>query len=81
VFSIFEVIYKYYTQPKEDFSKKDGFESFQNIKKGTLLAKTIGKQIHSDYKAKLCMPLYRKPDSDGFFIIQLIDFTSRNYMA
>tara|TARA_R100001369_G_scaffold89576_1_gene127369 strand:- start:48 stop:521 length:474 start_codon:yes stop_codon:yes gene_type:complete len=56
VFSIFEVIYEYHTQPKEDFSKKDGFESFQNIKKGPLLAKTNGKLIHSNYKTKLFMP-------------------------
>ena len=70
--SIFEVIYKYHIQPKEVFSMKDGFESFQKIKKGTLLATTDGKNIYSDYTAKLFMPLYQKSGNDGFFIIRPI---------
>jgi len=70
--SIFEVIYKYHIQPKEVFSMKDGFESFQKIKKGTLLATTNGKNIYSDYTAKLFMPLYQKSGNDGFFIIRPI---------
>ena len=72
VSSIFEVIYKYHIQPKEDFFMEDGFKSFQNIKKGTLLAKTNGKNIHSDYTAMLFMPLYQKSGNDGFFIIKPI---------
>lgn len=70
--SIFEVIYKYHIQPKEVFSMKDGFVSFQKIKKGTLLATTDGKDINSDYTAKLFMPLYQKSGNDGFFIIRPI---------
>ncbi len=70
--SIFEVIYKYHIQPKEIFSMEDGFESFQNIKKGILLATTNGKPIYSDYSAKLFMPLYQKSGNDGFFIIRAI---------
>lgn len=70
--SIYEVIYKYHIQPKEAFSMEDGFESFQNIKKGILLAKSNGKNIYSDYTAKLFMPLYQKSGNDGFFIIKPI---------
>lgn len=70
--SIFEVIYKYHIQPKELFSMKDGFESFQNITKGTALATTNGKLIYSDYSAMLFMPLYQKSGNDGFFIIRAI---------
>lgn len=69
---IFEVIYKHHIQPKEEFSMKDGFESFQKIKKGTLLATSNGKNIYSEYKAKLFMPLYQKSGNDGFFIIRPI---------
>ncbi|WP_400075719.1 succinylglutamate desuccinylase/aspartoacylase family protein [Winogradskyella sp. R77965] len=72
VSSIFEVIYKYHIKPKEDFVMKNGFESFQNIKKGTLLAITDGNKIYSDYTAKLFMPLYQKSGNDGFFIIRPI---------
>ncbi|NRD22209.1 succinylglutamate desuccinylase/aspartoacylase family protein [Winogradskyella litoriviva] len=70
--SIFEIIYKYHIKPKELFTMKEGFESFQNIKKGTVLATTNGKFIYSEYSAKLFMPLYQKSGDDGFFIIQEI---------
>lgn len=72
VSSIFEVIYKYHIKPKEDFAMVEGFESFQNIKKGTLLAITDGIKIYSDYNAKLFMPLYQKSGNDGYFIIKSI---------
>ncbi|WP_339756650.1 succinylglutamate desuccinylase/aspartoacylase family protein [uncultured Winogradskyella sp.] len=70
--SIFEVVYKYHIQSKEVFSMEEGFESFQNIKRGTLIATTNGKNIYSDYSAKLFMPLYQKSGNDGFFIIRPI---------
>lgn len=70
--SIFEVIYKYHIQSKEVFAMEDGFESFQKIKKGTLLATTNGKNIYSKYSAKLFMPLYQNSGNDGFFIIRRI---------
>ncbi len=70
--SIFEVIYKYHIQPKEMFFMQDGFESFQDIEKGTALATTNGKPIYSDYSATLFMPLYQKSGNDGFFIIRPI---------
>jgi len=54
------------------FFMKDGFESFQDIEKGTALATTNGKPIYSDYSATLFMPLYQKTGNDGFFIIRPI---------
>jgi succinylglutamate desuccinylase len=70
--SIFEVIYKYHIKPDEIFEMEKGFESFQDITKGTLLAITDGIKIYSDYNAKLFMPLYQKSGNDGFFIIRSI---------
>ncbi|WP_439152634.1 succinylglutamate desuccinylase/aspartoacylase family protein [Winogradskyella sp.] len=70
--SIFEVIYKYHIKPQEDFKMVEGFESFQNIKKGTLLAITDGIKIYSEHNAKLFMPLYQKSGNDGYFIIRSI---------
>ena len=70
--SIFEVIYKYHIEQKEMFLMESGFESFQDIKKETLLATSNGKNIYSDYSAKLFMPLYQKSGNDGFFIIKPI---------
>lgn len=70
--SIFEVVYKYHIEPEENFMMHQGFESFQPIKKGTLLASSDGKDIYSNYTAKLFMPLYQKSGKDGFFIIKII---------
>ncbi len=70
--STFEVVYKYHIQPEEDFKMLNGFVSFQFVKKGTHLANSDGKAIHSEYSAKLFMPLYQKTGSDGFFIIRHI---------
>lgn len=70
--SIYEVIYKHHIQPKELFVMEKGFESFQNIKKGTFLATSNGEKIYSEYNAKLFMPLYQNSGNDGFFIIRQI---------
>lgn len=70
--SIFEVVFKYHIEPDENFKMYQGFESFQPIKKGTLLANSGGKDIYSNYSAKLFMPLYQKSGKDGFFIIKTI---------
>lgn len=70
--SIFEVIYKYHIKPDEDFKMHEGFESFQSIKKGTLLANSDGEDVYCNYSAKLFMPLYQKSGKDGFFIIKPI---------
>ncbi|RNC88131.1 MAG: aspartoacylase [Winogradskyella sp.] len=70
--SFFEVIFKYHIQHNELFIMKDGFESFQNIKKGTLLATSNGEPIYSKHKAKIFMPLYQSTGQDGFFIIKPI---------
>ncbi|MDP5081122.1 MAG: succinylglutamate desuccinylase/aspartoacylase family protein [Winogradskyella sp.] len=69
---VFEVIYKYHIKSTEEFVMQDGFESFQTIKKGILLAQANGKNIYADYNAQLFMPLYQKSGNDGFFIIKPI---------
>lgn len=75
IVSVFEVIYKYHIETNEDFKMIKGFESFQDIKKGTLLAASNNTCIYSNYTAKLFMPLYQKSGNDGFFIIRPIPQT------
>jgi succinylglutamate desuccinylase len=70
--SVFEVVYKHHIQPKETFIMEVGFKSFQNIKKGMLLAKSNDTLLYSDFNAMLFMPLYQKSGNDGFFIIKPI---------
>ncbi|QRM88671.1 aspartoacylase [Lacinutrix sp. WUR7] len=69
---IFEIIYLYRIQKEEVFTMKQGFKSFEDIKKKTVLATSNNKPILSKYNAKLFMPLYQKKGKDGFFIIKRI---------
>ncbi|MDU8884705.1 succinylglutamate desuccinylase/aspartoacylase family protein [Yeosuana sp. MJ-SS3] len=68
----FEVIYLHQIKPDESFKMINGFESFQKIKKGTLLAKSNNEIIKSKKKGKLFMPLYQDIGEEGFFIIRRI---------
>jgi len=68
----FEVIYLHKIKPNEPFKMIDGFESFQKIKKGTLLAKSNNETIKAKHNGKLFMPLYQDIGEEGFFIIRRI---------
>jgi succinylglutamate desuccinylase len=69
---VYEIVYLYHIKNGEDFKMKKGFESFQDINKGTVLATNDDKKIASKYNAKIFMPLYQAKGEDGFFIIKLI---------
>lgn len=69
----FEVIYLHHIQNGEVFKMEPDFESFQHVKKGTLLAQSDGKNIIAEYSARLFMPLYQKRGQEGFFIIRKIE--------
>ena len=69
---IYEIIHLHKILPNEVFEMKNGFESFQPIKKGTFLATSNGKTIISEQSGFLFMPLYQKIGDDGYFIIRKV---------
>jgi len=69
---IFEVTYLHRIQNGEQFKMLPGFESFEQVKKGTPLAVSDGNTLESPYSARLFMPLYQKLGNDGFFLIRRI---------
>ena len=69
---IYEVIDLHRIQQNEVFKMINGFKSFQPIKKGIFLAESNGKQIKSEKKGILFMPLYQEIGEDGFFIIRKV---------
>lgn len=69
---IYEVVYKYDIKEEENFKMKSGFESFQPIKKGILLATSNDIPIYAPSSHELFMPLYQERGNDGFFIIKKI---------
>ncbi len=69
---ISEVVHLHKILEGENFKMLNGFKSFQNIKKGTLLAISNNREIVSKHNGTLFMPLYQDVGDDGFFIIRRI---------
>ncbi len=69
---IFEIRYRYGILPGEDFQMKPGFENFQPIHKGQVLAENSAGQISSAERGNIFMPLYQSQGNDGFFVIRSV---------
>ncbi|MCJ7468131.1 MAG: succinylglutamate desuccinylase/aspartoacylase family protein [Maribacter sp.] len=70
--NFYEITYRHQIKKKEEFLMMNGFESFEKVLKGTVLAKHNGKEIHARQDTVLFMPLYQKQGEDGFFLIRII---------
>jgi succinylglutamate desuccinylase len=66
----FEIVYRHEIKDGDSFKMQPGYENFQPIKKGELLAMSNGKEIKSEWDAFIFMPLYQSQGNDGFFIIE-----------
>lgn len=66
----FEILYRHEIKEEDTFKMKPGFENFQKISVGDLLAQQNGEELKSRWDAYIHMPLYQKQGSDGFFIIK-----------
>lgn len=56
---------------ENDFFKMEkGFENFQAVKKGTLLAKDKNGAILAPEDCRILMPLYQNQGEDGFFLVK-----------
>ncbi|MCF4101654.1 succinylglutamate desuccinylase/aspartoacylase family protein [Gillisia sp. M10.2A] len=69
----FKIIYRHGLEETDIFMMQPGYKNFQEIKKGELLAIQNGKEITSDWNARIFMPLYQSQGNDGFFVIQEVD--------
>lgn len=68
--SYFEVKYHKIVEDPEKFEMVRGFRNFDEIEKGTPLAKENGKWIEAPVKGRIFMPLYQKKGRDGFLIVR-----------
>ena len=68
----FEIIHRHEIMPDDDFKMKPGFDNFQKISKGELLAHNNGSELKSTWDAYIFMPLYQGQGNDGFFVIQKV---------
>ncbi|NER14233.1 aspartoacylase [Leptobacterium flavescens] len=66
----FEVKERYPILKGDHFKMEPGFESFQSVKKGTLLAVKNKLPVYAIKNTVLFMPLYQAQGKEGFFLIE-----------
>jgi succinylglutamate desuccinylase len=71
---VFEIKLRYRIQPGEEFRMQPGYENFQPIIRGEVLAQNRDGEIRSPLKGNIFMPLYQAQGNDGFFIIRRIQY-------
>lgn len=69
----FELVHRHGLEDSDIFEMEPGYENFQKIKKGELLATKNGKEIKSEWDARIFMPLYQSQGNDGFFVIEEVE--------
>ena len=69
---VFDIQYRYGIGEEEKFSMLPGFENFQAINEGTLVAKSDDQPVKTSLGGFIFMPLYQDQGSDGFFIVRRV---------
>lgn len=68
----FEIIHRHGLEDSDIFEMQPGYENFQKIEKGELLAKQNGNEVKSEWNAHIFMPLYQAQGNDGFFVVKVV---------
>ncbi|MBO3699379.1 succinylglutamate desuccinylase/aspartoacylase family protein [Roseivirga sp. E12] len=68
--NILRVLHRHEVKPHDFFHMKPGFDSFQFVEKGELLAEDKSGEIKAPIEGRIFMPLYQNAGDDGFFIVE-----------
>jgi len=68
----YEICEYYGIKEGEQFEMRPGFSNFQRIPGNALLATSNGREIYSEKKGFIFMPLYQKQGEDGYFVIRRV---------
>jgi succinylglutamate desuccinylase len=68
---VVEVHYKFHIEDNHGWQMKPGYQNFQPIYHGEVLATYEGKDVVAPMDGLILMPLYQTQGQDGFFIVQL----------
>ena len=66
----FEIIHRHGLKDSDTFKMQPGYENFQKIKKGEVLAIQNDKELLSEWDDRIFMPLYQAQGNDGFFVVK-----------
>ena len=64
------VLHRHEVGPKDYFHMKPGYQNFQHVEKGELLAEDKHGKIHAPLGGLIFMPLYQNAGNDGFFVVE-----------
>lgn len=67
---VLEIRYRYGIDPEGDFSMMPGYDNFQPVEAGEVLAKNGDRDVRSPETARVLMPLYQEQGEDGFFLVR-----------
>ncbi|MDH3648403.1 MAG: succinylglutamate desuccinylase/aspartoacylase family protein [Saprospiraceae bacterium] len=65
-----DLLYCHSISKDDNFLMRSGYQNFQKILKGELLASDRHGAIHSQYEGMILMPLYQTQGQDGYFIVK-----------
>lgn len=66
--AIFEIIHRHRVRPSDEFEMNPGFNNFDRIERGQVLARDGHGAVRAPKSGQILMPLYQKLGEDGFFI-------------
>jgi succinylglutamate desuccinylase len=69
---IAQLRYSHHIKPEDAFQMMPGYQNFQQLQAGEVIAKDIAGEIKAPYDCQILMPLYQKQGTDGFFLIEPI---------
>ena len=67
------VLYHHRVLNGDGFEMMPGYENFQEVQKGDVLARDNNGEIIAQQKGLIFMPLYQQLGDDGFFIVREIE--------
>lgn len=72
--NVVEVLHRHPVEPEDAFNMLPGFESFQTIAEGQLLARDATGPVSAPQGGMILMPLYQGQGEDGYFVVRPVDY-------
>lgn len=69
---LLEIRHRHVVDPAGAFRMRSGYQSFQKIRKGELLAEEAGKELRAGENGRVLLPLYQGQGEDGYFICRSV---------
>ena len=69
---VLEIRYRQHIDAGADFLMEPGFESFDTVEKGRLLARCDGRSLFAPEDCRVLLPLYQGQGDDGYFLARRV---------